>query len=171
MRRREAGRGAALAGLARNQAPGRRRSPPGRKLGCPARSWLTTRGPHQTRSRSAGHSGESAVRRTVKTSQVLMLRLSLLHERAWRAERRPPRSQQIADTTGLRFSARHPLSFLAGSARREILCWAQFVSSCPALCRASMNTEFKIWGQGPWIAGTCLREAKLRFGEGRQARQ
>ncbi len=27
----------------------------------------------------------------------------------WRAERRPPRSARIADTTGLRFSARHPL--------------------------------------------------------------
>ena len=32
-----------------------------------------------------------------------------LLERMWRAERRPPRSARIADTIGLRFSARHPL--------------------------------------------------------------
>ena len=56
--------------------------------------------------------------------------------------------------------------------------------SCPALCRAF--TFLKTWIAGPSpaeaiagksghnasarVGGTCLREAKLRFGEGRQAR-
>src|SRR3954471_18183439 len=74
MRRREAGRGAAPAGLARQ--PGTRAVPglPPEPLWAPARSWLTTRGsipnapPRETRDTS----GESGARRSNKRRQMSM---------------------------------------------------------------------------------------------------
>jgi len=39
----------------------------------------------------------------------------------WRAERRPPRPATDADTTGLRFSARHPLILRKAEGRNRRL--------------------------------------------------
>ena len=102
MRRRESGTGRGARGpvckAGTRAAPG---LPPG-SIRSPARSWLTTVWPIQTRppchfvrAGKRGTDGESGARCS-------------RNRRSWRAARRPPRAQ-TRGAIGLRFSARHPL--------------------------------------------------------------
>jgi hypothetical protein len=86
MRRREAGRGAAPAGLVATRHSGGIGAPPG-----------TTTSPCQELA------DRPAIAGTGKRGPVPNKRCN------WRAARRPPWSQRIAATIGLRLSARHPL--------------------------------------------------------------
>src|SRR4051812_22168031 len=126
MRRREAGRGAAPAGLARQPdtraVPG---LPPG-PLWAPARSWLTTRGsiPNAPPREARGTSGESGARRSNKRRQMstrfgarvsalLQRAIAALSERMWRAGRRPRIRQRMRHHKDCVFRRAIPLSFFA----------------------------------------------------------
>jgi len=124
MRRREAGRGAVPAGLVRK--PGTRAAPelrPGPLRGL-ARSWLTTvrstsnairpsRGERIRIKRRDGPAGHLRRKRGPALSnrrKCSCCAIASLHERVWRAGRRPRGPRQDRDTIGLRLSARHPLT-------------------------------------------------------------
>jgi hypothetical protein len=73
-----------------------------------------------------------------------MLRLSLLHERVWRAGRRPRGPRQDRDTIGLRLSARHPLTRGARSANpgRETRCGKEVACLHPLTLSAMRLASF-----------------------------
>src|SRR4029079_18449492 len=113
--------------------------------GVPARSWLKARPAHSRvqagLKRGPLPEGERrkwhalGVGRAARCAQVARSAVAPENERMWRAERRPPRPATDADTTGLRFSARHPPQTPDArvAARRPHVCREGTTSSIPPL--------------------------------------
>ena len=88
-----------------------------------------------------------------KTPQIACATASL-HERMWRAERRPPRSARIADTIGLRLSARHPLIRGATMSKPQTHCVVgRSAHALIASPRRKPGSRFFLWRFAPLDSG------------------